>query len=241
MRMTQTLPTFGPGILLCLAACGGGGTGPTPPPTNNTPPPTVTATPPPVGVKPTVKIVTDTRAGRSPLRVSFSLCDSRDGSGGTALDYLASFDGEPLLRLGGCGFSHEYRSTGVTVFDTQLCVQDRAGQQTCETTTIKTYIGLDIRVDKTGCAGTVVAVASESTAGFAGVHRMASLDRVEFEAFTATGQSLGKRDGTKQGSDWSTGTWNVNNTTKLRVIATGFARNTRGDDVPEADRPACGS
>src|SRR5688572_20595573 len=99
MRMTHLIPTGGLALAAMLAACGGSGS-PPPLPTGGGPPPSsATATPVPApAAKPEVKTIVDTRAGRSPLRVSFGLCDSRDGNGGTALDYYASFEGEPLAK-----------------------------------------------------------------------------------------------------------------------------------------------
>lgn len=207
-----------------------------------TPTPTSTATPTPrPTVGPTLVVTSDRTAGRQPVRVSFSLCGSRDGSGGTALDYLASFEGEPLAKQGGCGFSHEYRSTGVTVFDTRFCVQDTNAQQACRPYPIKAYIGLSLRVERTGCAGTVVATATELRTAASDVRAMADLDNVEFEAFTEAGQLLARLIVPKQGGAFTTGTWDLKNTTKLRIRAWGWARNVRGDDSTEAERPACGS
>lgn len=242
MRFDHTLPLL---AILLVGGCGGGGSagGGSTGPTGGvapTPPPSTPSAAPTSGSGPTIAIDTSTRAGRAPLEVSFGLCGSRDGSGGQALTYLADFEGEGLTPQSGCGFSHRYTSNGVSVWDSRLCVRDSAGRDSCESITIKAYIGFQMSVDQTtGCQSTVIATATELRSAANGLHALAELDKVVFEAFTVTGRSLGSRDGTRSGQNWRSGTWNVNSQEKLRVIATGFARGVAGDDVPEGERPAC--
>jgi hypothetical protein len=230
-------------LIFVLPSCGGGST--TPP---STLPPVTTTTTPASVADPSFKVSTDRKAGVSPLSVGFDLCASRDGSGGTALTYLADFEGEGLTLQGGCGFNHVYRSNGVTVRDSQLCVKDAGGRSACGTVKIKSYVAVDISVNKTtGCDATIIASARlltssvQSLTAGGGARTLGDVDRVQFEAFNAAGQSLDKREGTKQGNQWVTGTWKVNDTTKLRVKATVFSAGVAGDDTPEGDRPACGS
>ncbi len=229
-------------VVLALPSCGSGG-GPNPPSTlpPATTPPTTQA---PSGSGPTLSFTVDKRAGKSPLTVGFDLCASRDGNGGTSLTYLADFEeAGSLVAQGGCGFTHVYKSNGVTVRETKLAVRDSAGRQADGTTLIKSYVDVSITVDKTtGCNKTVIATAQLLKTASRGVRALADVDRVQFEAFNAAGQSVAKRDGTKQSGDkWSTGTWNVNDSTKLRVRATVYAGSVAGDDTPEDTRPACGS
>src|SRR5262245_9320870 len=128
-------------LAILASACGGGGTGTGPTVVGNNTPTPAPPTPAPAAMgKPTLGTFNvSSRAGRAPLTVAFGLCNTRDGNVGQALTYLASFEGENLTPQGGCGFSHNYATTGVSVFDTQVCARDSQGQQTCETVTIKTY------------------------------------------------------------------------------------------------------
>jgi hypothetical protein len=236
-------------LVLALPCCGGGGGGGPNGPTGTgggttTTTTTTTTTLPPAGAEPTLRISENTRAGKSPLSVRFDLCGSRDGNGGTSLTYLADFEGRGFNVQGSCAFSHTYTSNGVSVDNTQLCVRDSADRSVCDTRRIKSYVDVDVRADPTtGCAGTIIATARLASGNFNGVRAMAEVDRVEFEAFNGAGQRVAPpRNGQKQNAtQWTTGTWNVNDTTKLRVLATIFAGTVRGDDTPEDTRPACGS
>ncbi len=233
-------------LLVGLPSCGGGGggtTGPNPPPTTTlAPPPTTTL--PPAG-SPSLKISLSKSAGKQPVDVNFSLCDSRDGAGGQGLRYFADLgDGNGLQPTSGCGFSHRFGSDGVTVYRLNLCVENASGgpARQCAERTVKAYVDVSISVSKnTGCDATVVAAADLKLGhNSADVSASAQVDRVMFEAFNAAGSKIAERDGTKQSNtEWRSGTWNVNDTTKLRVKATVFSNGVRGDDIPEADRPGC--
>ena len=226
-----------------LPSCGGGGT-PTQPPTPvPTPTPAPVATPTPASaVDPKLVLSTSEPAGVAPWPVNFDLCGSTDGSGGTNLKYLASFQGEPLTEQGGCRFRHEYKSNGVTLYNSKLCVENAAARQDCVSDyRIKAFVGvkLDVAQD-TGCNGTVVATATLMIPGASGVHAAAKVDRVQFEARDVAGNLLGKLDGHPQGSgEWSTGTWKLNNKAKLRVKAKVFAGPVPGDESLDESRPPC--
>ncbi len=227
---------------LLLPSCGGGSV--TPPstlPPATTPP---TTQPPATTADPTIKASADRRAGMSPLSVGFDLCASRDANGGTNLTYQADFEGEGLTNLSGCGFNHVYKTSGVNVVDTKLCVKDSGGRSACTTITIKSYVGVDLSVtDNTGCQGTVIATAQLRTGSFqsaGGFRILGDVDRVQFEAFNVGGDSLGKKDGSQASTGrWVTGTWNVKDTQKVRVRATVFSKGVAGDDTPEGTRPGC--
>jgi hypothetical protein len=228
--------------LFALPSCGGGSPTPTQPVATMPPP---TTQPPVAGVAPKLAwdASPDPLAGLAPLRIDFDLCKSADGSGGTKLTYLASFQGEDLADQGGCRFSHTYPSNGVTQHHTQLCVRNAAALEDCaKDVKVKAYVGVDIRVNQTtGCDGTIIANAKLLMSGFSGLTALAMVDRVQFEAFDAAGRSLDKRNGQQQdATNWTTGTWKVNNQAKLRVKATVFAGDLAGDNSQQ-DRPACGS
>jgi hypothetical protein len=235
-------------LALTLPGCGGSAPGtpdPAPPTTAATaPPPTTTLA---TAGDPELKLTVTTRAGMQPLDVNFSACGSRDGTGGTDLRYLVDYDdGKGLREAQGCGFSHRFGSDGVTIYETNICVENKSGAGTRKCADppviIKTYVDVSVAVNKnTGCAGTVVASARLKL-GHNSVDASASsqVDRVEFEAFNAAGRSIASRNGQQRNpTEWLSGTWNVNDTTKLRVRATVFSRNVRGDDIPEDTRPEC--
>lgn len=231
-------------LVLSLPSCGGsagpgaptGGAPATTAPPATTPPSTTL----PAGGGPTLDARLSTRAGKEPLDVAFDLSRSRDGSGGTSLSYLADFEGDGLVVQPGARFTHTYKTDGVTVRDTQLCVEDAARRRACGIERVKSYVDVDITVKKnTGCQGTVDATAVLLLNGLQ-VSASSAVDKVEFEAFNAAGRSLGTRAGQKRDpKQWMSGTWNLNDTTKLRVKATVFSNGVRGDDVPEDTRPAC--
>ena len=125
----------------------------------------------------------------------------------------------------------------------KLAVRDASGRQAESKKAIKSYVDVAISVDKTtGCAGTVLATAQLLKSATQGLSALADVDRVEFQAFDVGGQSIGKREGTKAGSEkWTSGPWDVKNTTKLRVRATVYAQGVAGDNTPEDTRPECGS
>jgi hypothetical protein len=175
-----------------------------------------------------------------PLKVSFDLSRSHDAGGGTNLRYFANFEGDGLDAQSGPHVTHTYKSDGVTVRDTELCVEDTAGRRACRTERIKSYVDVDLTVKQdTGCQGTIDATAVLKINGF-DVRAAAEVDHVEFEAFDGTGRRIATRDGQKQNpKQWKSGTWNVNDTTKLRVKATVFSNGIRGDDIPEDNRPPC--
>jgi hypothetical protein len=231
-------------LAISIPSCGGGGGPSTPngPPATTAPP--ATTTPPttlPAGGGPTLDARLSTKAGKQPLQVSFDLSRSRDGGGGTSLRYLADFEGDTVMEAQpGPHFTHSYKSDGVTVRHTILCVEDGAGRRDCATESIKTYVDVDLSVKQnTGCQGTIDATAVLKLNGF-DVRAAGEVDHVEFEAFDATGRRIGTRDGQKQNpKQWMSGTWNVNDTTKLRVKATVFSNGIRGDDIPEDNRPPC--
>lgn len=247
MTLSQRLSPMNAMALLgiCLLPSCGGGDSPTTPPT-----PVPTATPGPVATPtptstagPKLALSTTEPAGLAPWPVTFNLCGSTDGSGGTNLTYLASFQGgEPLAKQDGCRFSHEYKSNGVTLYNSKLCVEDAAGRQDCQDNyRIKAFVGvkLDVAQD-TGCNGTVVATATLMMSGGPGLHAAATVDRVQFEARDVAGNLLGTLDGHQQGSDqWSTGTWKLNNKAKLRVKAKVFAGPVPGDQSLDESRPPC--
>lgn len=237
-----------PWILVMLAAlpsCGGGGggtTGPNPPPT--TQPTTPTTTTQPSAGDPVLRISVSKAAGKQPLEVNFSTCESRDAAGGNNLRFLVDFADGAGLRETNCGFSHRFGSDGVTVYRVNFCAENKSGSpnRKCEERTIKTFVDVAISVDKnTGCAATVIARANLALGNNSADFTAASqVDRVMFEAFNGAGSKIGERDGAKQSNtEWRSGTWNVNSTEKLRVKATVFSRGVKGDDVPEADRPGC--
>jgi hypothetical protein len=236
-------------LLVALAvvfpSCGGGGggtTGPNPPPTT-TLTPTTTTTLPSAG-DPVLRISVSKAAGKQPLAVNFSTCDSRDATGGNNLRYFVDFADGAGLRATNCGFSHTFGSDGVTVYHVNFCAENTSGSpnRKCEERQIKTYVDVAISVDKnTGCASTVIASANLALGHNSfDVAAASQVDRVMFEAFSVAGNKLGDRDGQKQSNtEWRSGTWNVNNTEKVRVKATVFSKGVRGDDIPEADRPGC--
>jgi hypothetical protein len=220
---------------------GGGPSTPTQPPATAPPAPPPTTTPPATGNRPTLRFTTDRQAGQSPLAVGFSLCDSVDGGGGKNLTYLADFEeAGQFASQGGCGFTHQYRSGGVSVWETKLAVRDSATGLTAEgSVLIKTYVGVSITVDQTPCTR-ISATARLVPAFHAG--RLAPIDRVLFEAFNAGGNRISQQEGRpRNASEWTTGTWNVTDTGKVRVRATVFANRVAGDDTPEQTRPGCGS
>jgi hypothetical protein len=232
-----------------LPSCGGGGGGnpggpnPTPSTTLGT---TTTTTQPPAAGDPTIVVSYSKVVGKQPVDVSFSACNSRDGSGGTSLRYLADFaDGNGLNPVSGCGFSHRFGSNGVTVYATNVCVENLSGggNRKCRTQSIKSYVDVSISVAKTGCQKTVVASANLQLGhDSADVVAMTQVDRVQFEAFNGAGTKIGTQEGSKaSNTEWRSGTWNVNDDTKLRVKATVFSNGVAGNDTPEGDRPACGS
>lgn len=77
----------------------------------------------------------------------------------------------------------------------------------------------------TGCAGVIDATALLNLTSSSEVSASTVVDKVEFEAFNAAGRSLGTRSGQQQNpKQWMSGTWDENDTTKLRVKATVFSR-----------------
>ncbi len=216
---------------------GGGGGGPDPVP-SPTPPPTTTL--PPSGGKPTLKFSVNRLAGKSPLRPTFDLCQSVDASGGKALTYLASFEGEGLTDQGSCQFTtHVYRCPGVCLYDTRLAVRAAGGQQDEATVTLKAYVDVSVTVNPTSC-DKISAIADLVSASSFDLRALADVDRVEFEALDAAGRSVSKKNGSKQSSSrWVSGDWSTTNNNKLRVRATVFANGIAGDDVPEQPRPGC--
>src|SRR5262245_53954528 len=165
----RLLPTSALALLgICLLpSCGGGGTPTQPPTPAPTPTPAPVATPTPAStVEPKLVLNTSEPAGIAPWKVDFDLCGSTDGNGGTSLKYLASFQNdEPFADQGGCRFSHDYKSNGVTLYNAKLCVENAGGKQSCENNyRIKAFVGvkLDVAQD-TGCNGTVVATATLTT------------------------------------------------------------------------------
>jgi hypothetical protein len=252
MRVRVWVSIFAIAMLVhALPSCGGGGGGPSSPsgPPATTPPATTppATTLPPAAGGPTLSYRISSKAGKEPLNVAFDLSGSRDGSGGTALTYLADFEGNGFETKPGPNFAHTYNSDGVTVRSTQICVEDSAGRRVCATEFIKSFVDVGITVKQnTGCAGTIDATADLKLNGFAGVYGFGDVsastvvDKVEFEAFNAAGRSLGTRGGSQQNpKQWMSGLWDVKDTTKLRVKATVFSRGVRGDDVPETTRPPC--
>ena len=235
-------------LLAGLPSCGGGGggtTGPNPPPTTTlAPPPTTTLSP---AGDPVLRLTVSKSAGRQPLDVNFSACDSRDGAGGTSLRYFVDYaNGDGLVQASGCGFAHRFGSDGVTVYRVNVCIENASGSgaRKCEERQVKTYVDVSVAVNKTtGCAATVIASANLQLGhNSAEASASSQVDRVQFEAFNAAGNRIAERDGSrKNSSTWDSGTWNVNDTTKLRVKATVFSKGVRGDDIPEDTRPECGA
>lgn len=232
-------------LALAFPSCGGGGgtTGPNPQPTP-TPVATPTPTPQPSAGDPVLRISVSKAAGKQPLEVNFSTCESRDASGGNNLRFLVDFADGAGLRDTNCGFSHRFGSDGVTVYRVNFCAENASGSpnRKCEERTIKTFVDVSINVDRnTGCAATVIAAANLALGrNSADVSASSQVDRVMFEAFSVAGTKLDDREGVRQSNtEWRSGTWNVNSTEKVRVKATVFSNGVRGDDIPEAERPGC--
>jgi len=226
-------------LAIALPSCGGGGGGPSGPsgPPVTTAPSTPTTTTPPAGSGPTIKVSVDKVKGKEPLKVSFDL----SGSTGTNLSYWADFEGDGLQQTSGAHFTHTYSTDGVTIRHTRLEVHDDAGRTDDKTVDIKVWVDSKVEVKKnTGCQGTIDATAILNINGL-GVRAAGEVDKVVFKAFTASGNTpLGQRPGDRVNpKQWKSGVWNVNNTTKLRVIAIVSSSGIESEDLPDDTRPEC--
>jgi len=250
-----------PGIVLLLVSCGGDSVVLPKDDTVGVKPLAPQATPSPTPQSgstsggPHVFAYPDRQAGPEPLIVGFDLCKSTDSKGrnasnGADLEYLTDFEGQGLTSQGGqCSPGHTYRSNGVSVFTTQLCVRDnQTKQQDCTTLPIKAYVRSQLASLSLTCdfsSGSAVAIESAQAhlTVSGGVSTVTRVDFLIFDLSTGGSPSPLVAPGA---ADASNTNWTISNlqvpNKKVRTQILIYSGKNAGDDFVDSGckPPPCG-